>query len=261
MFISGLLLMWLIQLMTHYSNEYWDLETDRATELPTHISGGSRILVRGLVPRRAARVAAEVSLSLALALTILVVAVRGAGNLAMALVGVALLVGWFYSTPPLRLESRGVGEVAIVLVACLLLPSTAYYLQASALSLSLLRACVPLALLTFGLTLATELPDIAADRATGKRTLVVRVGAKRAVWLQGAFLAVGWLSLVAVTAPLWPFWGWVVGTASAPLVALSFVSVRASSQGHIAAMERMGLIHSMVLGYGTLALGVATVLG
>jgi len=35
-----------IQLMTHYSNDYFDLAADRANPTPTHWSGGSRVLPR-----------------------------------------------------------------------------------------------------------------------------------------------------------------------------------------------------------------------
>ncbi len=46
-----------IQLMTHYSNDYFDLEADRANSTPTRWSGGSRVLPSGAIPpaRRAYR--------------------------------------------------------------------------------------------------------------------------------------------------------------------------------------------------------------
>jgi 1,4-dihydroxy-2-naphthoate octaprenyltransferase len=138
---------------------------------------------------------------------------------------------------------------------------TSYYLQTSTINLSLLRASVPLALLTFALTLATELPDIAADIATGKMTLVARLGTNKTVWLQGAFLVVGWLSCVTVIACLWPFWGLVAIAVTVPFVAVSLVSARASRKGSIAAMERMGLAHSIVLGYAALAVSIALLIG
>lgn len=261
MLVLGLLLVWLVQLMTHYNNEYCDLETDLLTQVPTHISGGSRVLVQGLVPRRVARWAAVGSLSLAVALLILLASVFGAGMGAVALVAAALLAGWFYSSAPLRLVCRGWGEVTIVLVTSFLLPNTAYYLQTSAFSSSLLWACVPLTLLTFAFTLTTELPDAAADRATGKMTLVARVGTTRAVWMQGAFFVVGWLSWVAVMTQLWPEWGWAAMTPGAPLAAASLLAARAAIQGQISAMQRMGLMESLMLGYATLALSMVFLVG
>src|SRR3954466_2399733 len=47
-----------IQLMTHYSNDYFDLAADLANPTPTHWSGGSRVLPAGwLAPRVALRIA------------------------------------------------------------------------------------------------------------------------------------------------------------------------------------------------------------
>src|SRR5512132_3352925 len=39
------------QLMTHYANDYFDYEADRANATPTQWSGGSRVLVGGELPR------------------------------------------------------------------------------------------------------------------------------------------------------------------------------------------------------------------
>ena len=42
------------QLMTHYANDYFDLEADRANRTPTRWSGGSRVLPAGVLPPRVA---------------------------------------------------------------------------------------------------------------------------------------------------------------------------------------------------------------
>ena len=47
-----------IQLMTHYSNDYYDLQADKANLTPTSWSGGSRILPNNLIdPQLALRMA------------------------------------------------------------------------------------------------------------------------------------------------------------------------------------------------------------
>ena len=45
-------------LMTHYCNDYFDFEADRANATPTRWSGGSRVLPAGELPRQAALIAA-----------------------------------------------------------------------------------------------------------------------------------------------------------------------------------------------------------
>src|SRR5262249_61400442 len=45
------------QLMTHYANDFFDLEADRANRTPTAWSGGSRMLPTGALPPRGGLVA------------------------------------------------------------------------------------------------------------------------------------------------------------------------------------------------------------
>ena len=56
----GQLVVTATQLMTHYANDYFDLEADRANLTPTRWSGGSRVLTDGalapVVALRASRV-------------------------------------------------------------------------------------------------------------------------------------------------------------------------------------------------------------
>src|SRR5262245_42034772 len=65
-----------IQLMTHYCNDYFDLPADLANPTPTHWSGGSRVLPKGLLePHVALRIAivlAAVGLAAALVLALVV---------------------------------------------------------------------------------------------------------------------------------------------------------------------------------------------
>jgi 1,4-dihydroxy-2-naphthoate octaprenyltransferase len=52
---------------------------------------------------------------------------------------------------------------------------------------------VPLALLQFAMLLAIEFPDAVGDRATGKRTLVVLLGARTAARLYAAITALAFV--------------------------------------------------------------------
>ncbi len=248
--VLGLLLVWLIQLMTHYNNEYCDLETDLVTDKPTRISGGSRVLPRRLVPRDAARIASVATLLLSVILAISLVLWMGVGILALAFAAIAILLGWFYSAPPLKLGSRGLGEMTIALVSCFLVPVMSYYLQTSALGLRLLAPSVSVALLTLALTFATELPDFTADKATGKKNIVVRVGIKRARWLFGVHLAAGWLTfVVVVTLYVWQPLGWILVAPSVPLVSVAILSIGHSVGRHMSYVEIMGLATSLLIAY------------
>ncbi len=77
-----------IQLMTHYANDYFDLAADRANTTPTNWSGGSRVLISGAVPPRAALIAALMLAAIALiANLILSTTIRpGVGTFALLLI-------------------------------------------------------------------------------------------------------------------------------------------------------------------------------
>src|SRR6185369_7634819 len=59
-FALGQLAITAAQLMTHYCNDYFDLEADRANRTPTRWSGGSRVLPDGGLPPAVALAAALV---------------------------------------------------------------------------------------------------------------------------------------------------------------------------------------------------------
>lgn len=187
-----------LQWMTHYANDYFDFEADVANATPTRWSGGSRVLPRGELPREVALAAAVVLAALGLVLAA-VLARAGAGPWTPPTLGVIAALAWAYSAPPLRLCARGAGELDTAIVVTGLVPWLGFYLHAPDLAGlgTLLAAIVPLALLQLAMLLAIELPDAAGDAATGKRTLVVRLGAARAAQLYAAVtaLAFAWLPL------------------------------------------------------------------
>jgi len=169
------------QLMTHYANDYFDLEADRANVTPTRWSGGSRVLVQSALPPRVALGAALVLCLLALALG-LVTAARApepATSVAelLAIVGLA----WAYSAPPARLVGRGAGELATALVVTVLTPLWGFHLQRARADGAFLLTLFVLALLQITMLFGINFPDAAGDRASGKRTLVVLLGTARAV--------------------------------------------------------------------------------
>jgi 1,4-dihydroxy-2-naphthoate octaprenyltransferase len=93
-----------------------------------------------------------------------------------------LVLAWGYSAPPLRLCARGLGEITTAVVVAVLVPWLGFYVQAPAGGggAQLAWSVVAPALLQMAMLLAIEFPDAAGDAATGKRTLVVRLGAARA---------------------------------------------------------------------------------
>jgi 1,4-dihydroxy-2-naphthoate octaprenyltransferase len=164
-------------------------------------SGGSRAIQNGLLSPRSVLRGGILLLGLG-------AAVGGATAVLtswmLVPVGVTgILAGLFYSAPPLRLASRGLGELTIGLTFGVLVTLGAWIAQTHSLSSAVLPACVPLALLIAGVIVINEVPDIDADAATGKRTLPVRLGLRGGLHLHAVLSlsslgAIGTFALLGV---------------------------------------------------------------
>jgi 1,4-dihydroxy-2-naphthoate octaprenyltransferase len=188
-----------LQLMTHYANDFYDYEADRANRTPTRWSGGSRVLPGGELSPKVALIAAAV---LAIVGLVTAIVIARADVWAGATIVVIFALAWGYSAPPLRLCASGTGELDTAIVVTLLVPWLGFQLQAPDLIglRTLALGTVPLALLQFAMLLAIEFPDAASDAQTGKRTLVVRLGAARAARLYAVvtIAAFAWFPCAAV---------------------------------------------------------------
>jgi 1,4-dihydroxy-2-naphthoate octaprenyltransferase len=181
-------------LMTQFANEYYDRESDAITTR-TPYSGGSGVLVAG-----------ELAPSVALRAALACLAVSGCGIFALiatgrsfaAFLAIAIVaLAWAYSAPPIRLLARGLGELDTVLVVAVLVPLCAYAAQSDALDVRAFASTLPGAVAMFVMMLCVELPDIAADGATGKRNLVIRLGRRGTGRLAKVAFAVFFLALAA----------------------------------------------------------------
>jgi 1,4-dihydroxy-2-naphthoate octaprenyltransferase len=199
------------QLMTHYANDYFDLAADRANLTPTPWSGGSRILPAAELPPRVALVTSIVLMLIALCATMVLAAVMQTGVLTLPLLLLALALAWFYSAPPIRLQSLGLGELAASVVVAGLTPLVGYYTQAGRLEPLPFLAVVPLMCLQFAMLIAINFPDAAGDAASGKRTLVVRLGARAGAILRGTAIVLAYVLLPLLI---------VLGLPSLPVLAL-----------------------------------------
>lgn len=176
---AGILLFaWVVHLMTHYCNEYFDLEADRANEAPTSWTGGSRILVRGLLPP-------IVSLGASFVLLFVAMFIAAAmPDTPSRLMAVTILVGaWFYTAPPLKFNYRALGEFICALTLYGLGPLLVFRLQAGPFSRTV-AVCVAVIFCFQFLRMAVmNLADVDGDRRVGKITLAVRFGPRAVVRL------------------------------------------------------------------------------
>ncbi len=176
-FLLGYTVVFLGDLSTHYSNDYFDVEVDKNIKQKKFFAG-SGILVNNPNLRLLSR---RISLSLLAFSNILAVGLvffLGVPLLFFVVILSANLVGWSYSAPPLRLTSRGVGELAVACVTGFAIPGLGYLVVRSQFDSLFAYFALPFILYGLILSLSLEAPDVEIDRKGGKRNLVVRKGAR-----------------------------------------------------------------------------------
>jgi 1,4-dihydroxy-2-naphthoate octaprenyltransferase len=184
-----------IQIMTHYSNDYFDLAADAANSSPTRWSGGSRILPDGLINPQIALATAIASGLVGLFAAFWLAFVLKTGPLTLPILFAALVLAWSYSSPPLQLNMHGFGEITGAILISGLTPLVGYYLQAGQLDLLPFLVAFPLSCLQFVMLLVINFPDAQGDASAGKHTLLYFIGEKAAVRLYLVVLLVAYLAL------------------------------------------------------------------
>ena len=168
-----------IMLMTFLVNEYYDYETDLANKEFHKLSGGSRVLPMGLIPRRHSIIAAYVFLAIAVVIGLVLNFYFKTGPLTIPLGVLAIFIGYFYTARPFQWSYRGLGEIAILFTCGWLANMTGYYLQTGHLSNVTTLISFPGAISVFLVILMNEIPDINSDRLFGKKNLAVRLGMEK----------------------------------------------------------------------------------
>jgi len=186
-------------------NDYYDAMngTDALnTERVFPFTGGSRFIQNGVM-----RAATMARYGMALLLIVAIgglwlVSQSGQGLVLIGLAGLA--IGWSYSAPPLKLNSRGLGELAVAAGFALIVIG-ADYVQRRSFSLAPVLASGSYALLVTNILYLNQFPDRTADAAAGKCHWVVRLSVSTARWGYAgiAMAAYGWL-LAMILAGLLP---------------------------------------------------------
>ncbi len=198
-----------IQIGTNYANDYSDgiRGTDDVRVGPV------RLTATGLASPSAVKRAAFGAFGVA---AVAGLALAWATSWWILLVGAAcILAGWSYTGGPRPYGYAGLGEVFVFVFFGLVATVGTFYVE----TLQLDRwqvwvAAVMVGLLATALLLANNLRDITTDTESGKKTLAVRIGRRRAGWCYVAcvalpFVGVVMWGLLAVTCSIrtsWPVW-------------------------------------------------------
>ena len=182
---------------TNIANDYFDYlsGTDNVNkEFVPGLSGGSRTIQEGLLTPKEILTGAIIIFAIGWIAGILVTILTS--WIALLLIVLGFVSGFFYTAPPLKWAHHGVGELFVGLNFGLFMVLGAYYVQALAIDLEPIIASLPITLLITAVLYINEFPDYKADMATGKRTLIVRLGRKTAAKLYPIFIFTPYILVV-----------------------------------------------------------------
>lgn len=186
----------------------WDSGTDVDVrpEERSPFSGGKRVIVDGLLTRRQTAYVAAAFYLVATVIGMTIVLAREPAVLVAGIVGLALAYG--YHAPPAKLSYRGLGELAVALSYGPIIAAGTYLVQRGTVTGTVLWPSLPLGLAIGCFLWINEFPDARADEQAGKRTLVVRLGRRRAarafpLLVLATYAAVAWLPVVGLPYSIW----------------------------------------------------------
>ena len=184
---------------TNTSNDYFDHKsgTDALNYNYSNegLNGGSRSIQMGLITPKGMLTVAIAAFALSAAVGIPLILRSGMPILWLGLIG--FFSGLFYTAPPFKFSSRkGMGEFLIGLNFGPLMVAGSTLVQTGRLIPESFLAGIPIGLLIAAVVYMNEFPDHESDKATGKNTLIVVFGPKRARAGYVALVASAFISIV-----------------------------------------------------------------
>src|SRR6266849_7047176 len=188
----------LIQISTNMFNDYFDFKSgnDFHVKHQNPFAGGGRVLTAGLIKPSTHLLVSVSCLVLGIVIGLYFVLAQGLAYLFwLGLVGV--VSSYFYVGPPFRLAYRGVGEFVVGLNFGPVMTLGTYYVQTQIVDFRPILASIPVGLLIAAVLWINEFPDIEADGAVGKKTLVLRLGYSRSIAVYTSLVVLSYLLVAA----------------------------------------------------------------
>jgi 1,4-dihydroxy-2-naphthoate octaprenyltransferase len=201
---------WLMEALAVLTNEIHDEPTDTLNRNSGPFTGGSRVLVQGILSKgqlQRGRTVAATLLAVILFALILVPEVHASAMLTLVLVGLTLGIG--YTAPPLKLAYRTCGELVVATTHSILVVLLGHVSQGGTVNhLSPWLIALPMFFAILPAIILAGFPDLEADAAVGKQTLVARCGRRPAagIAMAATIIAVG-LHATLFASPWWFFLG------------------------------------------------------
>ncbi|MGZ8697267.1 MAG: UbiA family prenyltransferase [Gaiellaceae bacterium] len=241
-----------IHLGLNVANDVFDTASgaDAANVNPTQFSGGSRVVLYGLVSLRNLALLSLGFYAAGIAIGVGLAALRGWDLLWLGVAGA--LLSFFYTAPPLKLVHRGLGEIVVALGFGPIMALGAYFVQAQEYDLEPLLVSIPVGILIALVLYVNEVPDRPADAAAGKRTLPVRFSKDTIVnaYITAVAVAFGLIAVFSISGLI--VRPAIIALAAAPLAIPVVRALRESYDQPYALMPAMGKNIQLHLATGVL---------
>lgn len=197
--LATILGIFFIEAAKNASGEIYDFDSGTDLKIKPEdkspFSGGKRVLVDRMMTRRQTAVVAAAFYALG-AIVGFAIVVHEPRVLWLGLAGAA--IAFFYHAPPIKLAYRGLGEIAVLLAYGPMILCGAYLVQRGDVPPATWRLATPLGVMIAAFLFVNEMPDALADEESDKRTLVVRLGRRRASRVYALFPVVAFGALLAL---------------------------------------------------------------
>jgi 1,4-dihydroxy-2-naphthoate octaprenyltransferase len=207
-FLAALFAGLFLQVAANFFNEFYDWKYGLDSEQSL---GASTVIFQGTMTARQVLFGGIFSFAIATLLGIILIAAVGPAIIIFGLAGMA--IAYFYSAWPLKLATRGLGDLMVFLAMGVLMTWGAYFVQIHHWSWSAFAASVPVGFLVVAILNMNNIRDYQDDLAVHKKTVVVRFGqavGKRyhAALIIGAYGAVTIFAVVHLL-PLFSLAAWL----------------------------------------------------
>ncbi len=202
-------------------NDYWDFK--RGIDTTTHrtkMSGGSGVLPEGLLKPAQVYAAGIAFLIIGTAIGIYFIATDGI--VIGIILAFAVISIYFYST---KIVDWGLAEVFVAIKGSMIVIGT-YFVQTSQITESTVLAGIVIGVLSSLVLFITSFPDHDADKAKGRKTLVISLGMQKACSILWIFPAITYgITIIAVVFEIFPVFCLII-LSTVPLIIRSGLKLK-----------------------------------
>ena len=202
-------------------NDYWDFK--RGIDTTTHrtkMSGGSGVLPEGLLKPAQVYAAGITFLIIGTAIGIYFVATDGI--VIGIILAFAVISIYFYST---KIVDWGLAEVFVAIKGSMIVMGT-YFVQTSQITEQSVLGGIVIGVLSSLVLFITSFPDHDADKAKGRKTLVISLGKQKACTILWIFPAITYgITIIAVVFEIFPVFCLII-LSTVPLIIRSGLKLK-----------------------------------